>query len=107
MGGYGVELLPSNWEFSDEGIKDLDLLITVFEPRDEYFEYQKYINIVNNSFTTDIVDREIILNDDTNVTSVEAFNPETGKFEPVGVMNNSFEISVEKGGSLFLRVNGI
>lgn len=106
-GGYGVELLPSDWEISGEGINDLDLMFTYFEPRDEYFEYSKYINIVNNSFSDDVVNREVLLGENTNITGIEAFNPETGKFEPIGLMNDSFEISIEKGGSLFLRVSGI
>ena len=82
-------------------------MFTVFEPRDDYFEYSKYINIVNNSFSDDVVNREVLLGENTNITGIEAFNPETGKFEPIGLMNDSFEISIEKGGSLFLRVSGI
>ena len=104
--GRGLNVMPSNWTISNDGIKDLDLMFTVFEAKDEYFEFRKYINVVNNSVTQDIVSREILLGENSEITGVEAFNAETGKFEPVGMMNGAFELSIEKGGSVFLRISG-
>lgn len=104
--GRGLNVLPDDWTISSEGIKDLDLIFSVFEPKNEYFEYEKYINIVNNSTTDEVISREVLLGENSNITGIEAFNPETGKFEGVGLMNGAFEINLEKSGSLFLRISG-
>ena len=105
-GGRGLNVMPSNWTISSDGIKDLDLMFTVFEAKDEYFEFDKYINVVNNSTTDDVVSREVLLGENSEITGIEAFNAETGKFEPVGMMNGAFELSIEKGGSVFLKISG-
>lgn len=106
VSGHGLTVLPTTWNISSEGIKDLDLVVTLFEPRENGGKTDKYINIVNGSMTEDVVEREILLGENSEITGLEALNPETGKFEAVDIINGAFRLTLEKSGSLFLRVVG-
>lgn len=106
MSGRGLSVLPRTWEISSEGITDLDLMVTLFEPKDGVDQTDKYINIVNGSMSEDIDGREILLGENSGITGLEAFDPATGKFTPVDIINEAFTLSLEKSGSLFLRIIG-
>lgn len=105
-GYYGMTQLPNSWEISGEGIRDLDLIVSLYEPRANATETVKYISITNASYTDDIENREILLGENSGIMALEYLNPVTGKYEAVEILNGAFNLSLEKSGISFFRVTG-
>lgn len=102
----GVDSLPGGWIIDREGITSQSFLLSLFEPEKGSEDTTKYLSIFNNSFDKAIEAQEFLLGENNAITGLEVYNYQSGKFEPVQIINGAFTLSFEKSEVKFFRITG-
>lgn len=96
--------MPNHWLIDKEGLDNADFLMSLFEPDKNSTDTVKYLNVVNSSFENKVEEQEFMLGEDSGIVGLEVYNWETGKFEPVQLINGTFTVSFDVSESKFFRI---